>query len=127
MDKGKRIEPGMNIQLAPNGVDVSQSGSLIGVVRTVSQYPITSQGIQQHLGNLQLAQFILQAQQGAVMEIGFDLVKDADNDSGYLWTSKVGEHKPITAGSFCTGSIIIERKPPIEKVFYKLSQWLRSR
>ena len=127
VDKGKRVEPGMTIQLAPNGVDVSQSGSLIGVVRTVSQYPVTAQGIQQHLGNLQLAQFILQAQQGAVMEIAFDLVKDADSESGYLWTSKVGEHKPITAGSFCTGSIIIERKPPIEKVFYKLSQWLRNR
>ena len=96
-------------------------------MRTVSQYPVTAQGIGQHLGNSQLAQFILQAEQGAVMEITFDLVKDADSESGYLWTSKVGEHKPITPGSFCTGSIIIERKPPIEKVFHKLSQWLRSR
>lgn len=127
VDKGKRIEAGMTIQLAPNGVDVSQSGSLIGVVRAVSQYPMTAQGIQQHLGNPQLAQFILQQEQGAVMEVTFDLVKDADSESGYLWTSKVGEHKPITPGSFCTGSIIIERKPPIEKVFQKLSQWLRSR
>ena len=127
VDKGKRVESGMSIQLAPNGVDVSQSGSLLGVVRSVSQYPMTAQGIGQHLGNTQLAQFILQSQQGAVMEVTFDLVKDADSESGYLWTSKVGEHKPITPGSFCTGSIIIERKPPIEKVFYKLSQWLRSR
>lgn len=127
VDKGKRVEPGMTIQLAPNGVDVSQSGSLIGVVRSVSQYPVTMQGIQQHLGNAQLAQWILQAQSSSVMEVTFDLVKDPDSDSGYLWTSQVGEHKPITAGSFCTGSIIIERKPPIEKVFYKLSQWLRSR
>ena len=127
LDKGKRVEPGMTIQLAPNGADISQTGSLIGVVRSVSQYPITIQSIQQHLGNAQLAQWILQAQNSSVMEVTFDLVKDADNESGYLWTSKVGEHKPITAGSFCTGSIIIERKPPIEKVFYKLSQWLRSR
>jgi len=127
VEKGKRVEPGMSIQLAPNGVDVSQSGSLLGVVRTVSQYPMTVQGIQQHLGNAQLAQWILQAQQSSVMEVTFDLVKDPDSSSGYLWTSKVGEHKPITAGSFCTGSIIIERKPPIQKVFYKLSQWLRSR
>ena len=127
VEKGKRVEPGMSIQLAPNGVDVSQSGSLLGVVRSVSQYPITAQGIQQHLGNAQLAQWILQAQNSAVMEVTFDLVKDEDNKSGYLWTSQVGEHKPITAGSFCTGSIIIERKPPIEKVFYKLSQWLRNR
>lgn len=127
VEKGKRVQPGMSIQLAPNGVDVSQSGSLLGVVRSVSQYPMTLQGIQQHLGNAQLAQWILQAQNSSVMEVTFDLVKDPDSESGYLWTSQVGEHKPITAGSFCTGSIIIERKPPIEKVFYKLSQWLRSR
>ena len=127
VDKGKRVEPGMTIQLAPNGADVSQTGSLIGVVRGVSQYPVTIQGIQQHLGNAQLAQWILQAQNSSVMEVTFDLVKDADDKSGYLWTSKVGEHKPVTPGSFCSGSIIIERKPPIEKVFYKLSQWLRNR
>ena len=127
LDKGKRIEPGMTIQLAPNGADISQTGSLIGVVRSVSQYPITINGLQQHLGNPQLAQWILQAQNSSLMEIVFDLVKDPDDKSGYLWTSKVGEHKKVTPGSFCTGSIIIERKPPIEKVFYKLSQWLRSR
>ena len=127
VEKGKRIQQGMSIQLAPNGVDVSQSGSLLGVVRTVSQYPMTAQGIGQHLGNSQLAQFVLQSEKGAVMEVTFDLVKDPESESGYLWTSKVGEHKPITPGSFCTGSIIIERKPPLEKVFYKLSQWLRSR
>ncbi|MBR2733358.1 MAG: hypothetical protein IKD80_03800 [Selenomonadaceae bacterium] len=113
LDKGKRVEAGMTIQLAPNGADISQTGSLIGVVRSVSQYPMTIQGIQQHLGNAQLAQWILQAQNSSLMEVTFDLVKDADDKSGYLWTSKVGEHKPITAGSFCTGSIIIERKPPI--------------
>lgn len=61
------------------------------------------------------------------MEVTFDLVKDEEDESGYLWTSKVGEHKAVSAGSFCTGSIIIERKPPLEKVFFKLSQWLRSR
>ena len=128
VEKGKRVKSGMTIQLAPNGVDVSQTGSLIGVVRTVSQYPMTMQGIQQHLGNAQLAQWIIMAQNNsAVMEVTFDLVKDPSSESGYLWTSQVGEHKPITAGSFCTGSIIIERKPPIERVFYKLSQWLRNR
>ena len=127
VEKGKRVEPGMTIQLAPNGVDTSQTGSLIGVVRSISQYPISAQGIQQKLGNEQLAQWIQQSQNSALMEVNFDLVKNSNSDSGYLRTSIVGEHKPITAGSFCTGSIIIERQPPIEKVFYKLSRWLRSR
>lgn len=127
VDKGKRVSAGQTVQLAPNGVDISQTGSLLGTVRSVSQYPVTPQSMQKNLGNEQLAQWILQTQQSAVMEVNFDLVKDPGDQSGYLWTSSVGEHKPITAGSFCTGSIIIERRPPIEKVFYKLSQWLRNR
>ncbi len=127
VDKGKRVEPGMTIQLVPNGVDASQTGNLIGVVRSVSQYPVSAESIRQKLGNDQLAQWIQSSQNSALMEIKFDLVKDDDSESGYLWTSIVGEHKPITPGSFCTGSIIIERQPPIEKVFYKISQWLRNR
>lgn len=127
VDKGKRIEPGMTMQLAPNGVDVSESGSLMGVVRSVSQYPVSSESVRQKLGNNQLAQWIQQKEDSALMEVDFDLVKDEDSKSGYLWTSSVGEHKPITPGSFCTGSVIIDRRPPIEKVFYKLSQWLRNR
>lgn len=126
VDKGKRVKPGQTIQLAPNGVDVSLSGNLIGVVRAVSQYPVSNQSVQNKLGNDHLSQFILQSQQSAVMEVTFDLVKDENSESGYLWSSTVGEHAPITAGSFCTGSIIIEKQPPIRKVFYKLSQWLRN-
>lgn len=127
VEQGKRVEPGMSIQLSPNGVDTSQSGWLLGVVRSVSQYPISITAMNKVLGNEQLVQYILNNEQGAVMEVKFDLVKDENSESGYLWTSFVGKHKPITAGSFCTGSIIIDRVPPIEKVFYKFSQWLRSR
>lgn len=127
VEQGKRVETGMSIQLAPNGVDTSQSGWLLGVVRSVSQYPTSTTAMSKVLGNEQLVQYILNNEQGAVMEVKFDLVKDENSESGYLWTSFVGQHKPITAGSFCTGSIIIDRVPPIEKVFYKFSQWLRSR
>ena len=127
VDKGKRIKPGMTLQLAPNGSDTSQTGSLLGVVRTVSEYPISQTGLQKALGNAQLAQWILTKENSALVEVRFDLVKDESSLSGYLWTSVVGEHKAISAGSYCTGSIVIDRKPPISKVFYKLSQWLRSR
>lgn len=126
-EKGKRVKPGQTIQLAPNGVDVALSGSLIGIVRSVSEYPVSLQDVEYTLGNPQLAQMIMASGNGGIMEIVFDLVKDKNSESGYLWTTFVGEHKEISAGSFCTGSIIIDRRPPIEKVFYNLSQWLRNR
>lgn len=127
VDKGKQIEPGMSIQLAPNGADTSLSGSLLGVVRSVSDYPVDQESMVLNLGNSQLAQSILQQAQNSVVEVRFDLVKNDEDASGYLWTSVVGEHKPITPGTYVTGSVVIDNKAPIEKVFYKASQWLRSR
>ena len=96
-------------------------------MRSVSEYPVSQQGMQKALGNAQLAQWIFTKENSALVEVHFDLVKDETSPSGYLWTSVVGNHRPVTAGSFCTGSIVIERKPPLSKVFYKFSQWLRSR
>lgn len=127
VEMGKRLEPGMSMQLAPNGTDTSQSGSLLAVVRTVSQYPVNQQEMLHKLGNVQLVQTILQACGGTTVAVTFDLVKNPKDSSGYLWTSVVGDHKPITPGTYVTGSVIVDRKPPIEKVFYKISQWLRNR
>lgn len=127
VDKGKRVTPGMTLSLAPNGADVRETGSLIGIVRSVGEYPASAESIRMTLGNSQLADWFFQKTASALVEVTFDLVRDENSSSGYLWTSVVGEHKPVTPGSFCTGSVIIDRKPPIEKVFYKLSQWLRSR
>lgn len=127
VEKGKRVLPGMTIQLAPNGVETKESGSLIGIVRSVSQYPISGQSVQLGLGNKEVAQYIMKKNDTAMMEVRFDLVREPTSEDEYLWTSIVGDHPPITPGSFCSGSIIIERKPPIEKVFYKISQWLRNR
>jgi NHLM bacteriocin system secretion protein len=127
VDKGKRIETGQTIQIVPSGVDAQESGSLVGVVRTVSSYPVSLKSVEQQIGNPELSQRLMASGQGAVMEVRFILVRDENSPSGYLWTSVVGPHKPVSAGSFCTGSIIIERRPPIEKVFYKISQWLRNR
>lgn len=125
--KGKRIERDMSIQLAPSNSDTSHSGSLLGIVRSVSQYPVTQSEMLHRLGNAQLVQMILQQGQGAVVAVTFDLVRNPEDESGYLWTSVVGKHRPVTAGTFVSGSVIVDRKPPIAKVFYKASQWLRSR
>ena len=125
VEKGKRVKQGMLVQVAPSGAEVAESGSLVGIVRQVSQYPLSAQGAQKSIGNAYLAQWIAEQKKSALMEVRFDLVKDESNE--YLWTSVVGDRPDITAGSFCKGSIVIERKPPIEKVFYKVSQWLRSR
>lgn len=126
VDKAKRVQSGQTIHVVPNGVDELEAGSMIGVVRTVSDYPVSLQSMERNLGNTELAKWILE-NEGAAVEVKFDLVKDETNESGYLWTSRVGDIRPVTAGSFVTGSIIIDRHPPIERVFYRISQWIGNR
>jgi len=125
-DSGKRIEPGMVALIVPSGADQKEDGSLMGVVRGVSLYPVTSSGIMRTLGNSDVVNWILQRMGGAVMEVKIDLVEDPRSPSGYLWTSTVGDHKPLTVGTICTGSIVTSRQPPLSRVFKRLSQWMRN-
>jgi hypothetical protein len=98
----------------------------MGVVREVSPYPASSAGMMKSVGNADVAQWIAQALGGAVVEVRVDLVRDPKSESGFLWSSIAGNHPPVSAGSSCTGVIVVKRTPPLEKVFLKLSQWLRS-
>lgn len=124
---GKKIQPGMTLQLNPNGSDSSEEGSLLAVVRSASRYPVSSGAITRRVGNQELAQWFIAKNDNAAMEVTFELVKDTESGTGYLWTSSVGNHRPVTSGSVCSGFVVVDRKPPLEKVFYKVSQWLRSR
>jgi NHLM bacteriocin system secretion protein len=123
---GKKIEPGMLARLIPSGADQQEDGSLMGVVRDVSLYPVSSNGIMKMLGNSDVVNWILQKMDGAAMEVRVDLVKDPKSPSGYLWSSSVGKHRPVTVGTLCTGSIVTDRQPPLSRIFKKLSQWLRN-
>jgi multidrug efflux pump subunit AcrA (membrane-fusion protein) len=126
IDAGKKVSVGMVVRLTPSGSDANQDGSLMGVVRGVSQYPSSSAGIVKNIGNADVAQWIVQQLGGAAVEVRVDLVRDPKSESGYLWSSIVGNHPRVSAGSSCTGVIVVKRTPPLEKVFLKLSQWLRN-
>ena len=125
-DSGKKVEPGMTAQLVPSGTDQQEDGYLMGVVRSVSLYPVSSDSIMKTIGNPNVGTWIVRQLDDAVMEVKIDLVKDPDSPSGYLWSSSVGKHKPITVGTVCTGTIVTDREPPLSRVFKKLSQWIKN-
>jgi multidrug efflux pump subunit AcrA (membrane-fusion protein) len=126
IDSGKKVKPGMVVRITPSGADSSEDGSLMGVVMEVSPFPSSNAGIIKNIGNADVAQWISQKLGGAVVGVRVDLVRDPKSKSGYLWSSIVGNHHTITAGTSCTGVVVVKRTPPIEKVFLKLSQWLRN-
>ncbi|MDR3355234.1 MAG: hypothetical protein LBO21_09360 [Synergistaceae bacterium] len=126
MSSSKKVKTGMVARLTPSGADSSEDGSLMGIVRDVAPYPASNAGIVKNIGNADVAQWIIQQLGGAVVEVRVDLVHDPKSESGYLWSSIVGNHPKVSAGSSCTGVIVVKRTPPLERVFLKLSQWMRN-
>jgi len=126
VSEGKKIQAGMIVQVSPGSVDSSEYGTLVGQVRSISGYPVLSGSITGWTGNSDLTAWILKQCGGAAMEVKVDLIKDSDTASGYLWSSIHGAPQAITPGTVCTGSVVVERRPPIAKAFLKLNQWLRS-
>ena len=125
-ESGKRIDQGMVAHLVPSGADQEEDGSLIGVVRDVSLFPVTNNGVMRTLGNPDVVNWIFQRLGGAVVEVRVDLVRDPKSPSGYLWSSSVGNQRSLTVGTVSTGSIVTDRQSPLSRMFKKLSQWLRS-
>ncbi|MCL2010510.1 MAG: hypothetical protein FWG71_08190 [Synergistaceae bacterium] len=125
-EAGKKIGPGMVAQLAPSGADQQEDGSLMGVVRAVSLYPVSNYSIMKTLGNSDVVSWVMEKTGKAVMEVKVDLVRDPKSPSGYLWSSAVGNHKPLTVGTIFNGHVITDRQPPLSRIFKKLSQWIRS-
>jgi multidrug efflux pump subunit AcrA (membrane-fusion protein) len=125
LQSAKRVKPGMVARIAPSEVDASETGFLMGVVRETSEYPISTAGMMRYLGNAAVANWILNQTQGAAVEAKVDLVREEKSRSGYLWSSVVSDPPALSAGGACTAEIVVERAAPIDKAFFKISQWLR--
>ncbi|MCC8166019.1 MAG: biotin/lipoyl-binding protein [Planctomycetes bacterium] len=125
VESGKKVKPGMVVRLEPSSADVRQTGHLLGTVREVGRYPSSSAGMVNVMGNPEVTSWILNQIGGAGVEVKVSLIH-ADTPSGYLWSSIVGDPPIITAGDVCKGTVVVESKPPLEKIFLKLSQWLRT-
>ena len=55
--RSKRSHNSLTVPLAAM-MDNTRTGSLIGVVKSVSQYPISAEGVRKGLGNAQLARYV---------------------------------------------------------------------
>ena len=122
---GKRVAPNMMVQLSPSEADVNDTGYLLGIVRSVSLYPVSSADIARRIGNPEMVSLLLAMTGGAAVEVRVELLKNDAMSAGYQWTSIMGGQPRITPGGYCLGAVVVERRPPLEKFFDRLGKWLR--
>lgn len=111
---GKRIRPGMTIQIAPTTVRQEEYGLMLGKVTYVSDFPATSKGMRRVLKNEKLVSAL--SGSDAPYELHADLVFDPATASHYRWTSSGGPPVTIQSGTLATGNVEVFARRPIELV-----------
>ncbi|HET6229540.1 MAG TPA: NHLP bacteriocin system secretion protein [Longimicrobiaceae bacterium] len=112
--QGKKIRPGMRIQISPSTVRQEEYGYVLGTVTYVSDFPATAQGMSRILKNDALVTAL--AGGGAPYEVHADLIPDPDTHSRYRWSSPGGPPTEIQSGTLCKAFITLVERRPIEMV-----------
>jgi multidrug efflux pump subunit AcrA (membrane-fusion protein) len=110
---GKKVRSEMEAEISPATVKPEEYGFMVGMVREVSAFPVTMEGMTRALGAADLArQFSLV---GQPYEIHVDLLPDPESHSGYRWSS-LGPDVTIESGTSCSAKIVVDRQRPISLV-----------
>lgn len=118
--EGKKIQPGMEVQITPSLVKREEFGGIKGKVKTSSAFPVTQQGAASLVGNPDILKGVLS--DGAQIAIFTDLESDS-TFSGYRWSSSTGPQAKLTSGTTTSVRITIEEKAPISYVLPILKSW----
>jgi HlyD family secretion protein len=119
---GKKVKTNMDVQISPSTVKREEFGVMLGKVRTVAEFPSTTQGMMRILKNDQLVQQL--AAGAAPIAVQADMIPSADTMSGYKWSSPKGPETRIGSGTLCSASITVKKQRPISLVIPMLSGFL---
>lgn len=112
--QGKKIKRGMKAQLGPSTVRQEEYGFMLGLVTSVSEFPVSSEAMMNVLHNDSLVNSLSAG--GAPIEVRADLIPDPRTPSGYKWSSGNGPKIMIGSGTMCMGNVVVEQQKPINMV-----------
>lgn len=113
-DQGKRIKPGMQVQLEPSTVRREEFGMMLGTVETVSDFPMTPQGMTAVLHNETLVTRF--SHDGAPYAAKVVLEQDASTSTGYRWAVGNGPNLRLTSGTLTRAEITTRNQRPLDLV-----------
>ncbi|HXP78086.1 MAG TPA: NHLP bacteriocin system secretion protein [Stellaceae bacterium] len=111
-DRGKSVQVGMQVQVEPATVKREEFGALIGKVLSISDFPVTPQGMAAVLHNESLVSRF--SRDGAPYVAMIGLQRDAATASGYHWSSGAGPAVRITTGTLARADVTTRVQPPID-------------
>jgi len=113
-ERGKQIKPGMQVQLEPSTVKREEFGMMLGSVVSISDFPMTPQGMAALLHNESLVSRF--SHDGAPYAALVALDEDASTATGYRWAVGKGPSIHLTSGTLARAEITTRRQRPLDLV-----------
>jgi HlyD family secretion protein len=122
---GKRITKGMEVQVAVASIDRSEYGFVVGRVKHINEFPLSSAGLLAIVRNDQMVRTITQ-QYGAPFEVTVELETDPSTISGYRWSSSSGPDHNLKPGDTLDADFTVETRTLLGLVIPALARFLPS-
>jgi HlyD family secretion protein len=113
-ERGKDVKPEMQVNLEPSTVKREEFGTMVGKVVTVSEFPMTPQGMTAVLHNDSLVKRF--SHDGAPYAATVSLEPDPASFSGYRWAIGKGPPIRLTSGTLMRAEITTRRQRPLDLV-----------
>jgi HlyD family secretion protein len=113
-DQGKNVKAGLQVHVAPSTVKREEFGTMVGTVMSVSDFPVTPQGMAAVLHNEQLVKLF--SHDGAPYAVAVSLQRDPSTTSGYRWAVGQGPEIHLTSGTLAQAEITTRNRRPLDLV-----------
>jgi HlyD family secretion protein len=113
-DRGKTVKQGLEVRIEPSTVKREEFGMLVGTIVSISEFPITPQGMQAMLHNDTLVQRF--SKEGAPYAAVVRLERNEESFSGYRWAVGSGPSIRLTSGTLARAEITTREQRPIDLV-----------
>ena len=110
-EAGKRVRPGMTVQVVPANARLQRDGYMRARVLAVSDLPATREGMLRVLKNEALVQQL--SAKGPPYEVTVALERDPASATGFAWSTGRGLPTPPESGTTVDAKLVVERVPVI--------------
>lgn len=108
--QGKRVQVGMPVHIELGGMQKEEWGTLVGRVKSISDFPATFEGMQSILQNEALVSRF--SRDGAPFAVQVELERDPATASGYRWSGGTGALARLSPGTTGTARITVDSRQP---------------
>ncbi|MBN8988955.1 MAG: NHLP bacteriocin system secretion protein [Rhizobiales bacterium] len=120
-ERGKNVKVGMPVRIEPSTVKREEFGTMVGTVVTISDFPMTPQGMAAVLHNDNLVTRF--SKEGAAYAATVSLEPDPATVSGYRWAVGSGPPVRLTSGTLTRAEITTRRQRPLDLVVPLLKKY----